>query len=190
MRMRTLSAVLLAALCLPLAAPAETLPRPAGEIRFIAHTGDSIQLSALKGKVVVIEFLLTTCPHCQVMARRLSNLQRELGPRGLQVIGLAIDENAGANLARFVATSGAAFPVGVFDYMKSRAYLQVPDVVRMNMPHIAIVDRKGMIQVHYGAEAPYMADAVVEGNLRTDINKFLAEGASAPKRNPTVRKKS
>lgn len=183
MRMRKLAAVLLAALSLPLVAAAETLPRPAGEIRFIAHTGDTIQLSAFKGKVVVLEFLLTTCPHCQEMARRLSALQRELGPKGLQVLGLAIDENAGSNLAGFVAKTGLNFPLGVYDYIKSRNYLQIPDVVRMNMPHIAIIDRKGMIQIHHGAEEPWMSEQTVNANLRADVTRLLSEGA-APKARP------
>ncbi|WP_321474504.1 TlpA disulfide reductase family protein [uncultured Paludibaculum sp.] len=188
--MRILPAVLAAALCLPLAAAAETLPRPAGEIKFIAHTGDSIVLSALKGKVVVLEFLLTTCPHCQEMARKLSLLQRELGPKGLQVLGLAIDENAGSNLANFVSKSSAAFPIGVYDYIKSRTYLQIPDVVRMNMPHIAIIDRKGLIQVHHGAEEPWMSDQAAAANLRADITRLLGEGGSTPKPKSAPKKKS
>ncbi|QOY89328.1 TlpA disulfide reductase family protein [Paludibaculum fermentans] len=185
--MRLLSATLLAALCLSSAAVAETLPRPAGEIKFIAHTGDTITLSALKGKVVVLEFLLTTCPHCQDTARKLAGLQKEFGPKGLQVIGLAIDENAGQNITGFVAKSGANFPLGVYDYMKSRAYLQIPDVMRMSMPHIAIIDRKGMIQVHHGAEEPWMADAAVEANLRADITRLLGP---APAAKPAPKKKS
>lgn len=187
--MRLLSATLLAALFLSSAATAEILPRPAGEIKFIAHTGDTITLSALKGKVVVLEFLLTTCPHCQETARKLAGLQREFGPKGLQVIGLAIDENAGQNITSFVAKSGANFPLGVYDYMKSRAYLQIPDVMRMSMPHIAIVDRKGMIQVHHGAEEPWMADSAVEANLRTEITRLLGPGA-APAAKPAPKKKS
>ncbi|MGJ5818002.1 TlpA disulfide reductase family protein [Paludibaculum fermentans] len=187
MHMRLFSATLLAALCLSSAAVAETLPRPAGEIKFIAHTGETITLSGLKGKVVVLEFLLTTCPHCQEMARRLSGLQKEFGPKGLQVIGLAIDENAGANLRNFVVKSGASFPLGVYDYMQSRAYLQIPDVVRMSMPHIAILDRKGLIQVHHGAEEPWMGDNVIDANLRADITRLLGQ---APAAKPAAKKKS
>lgn len=181
--MRLLSGTLLAVLCLPLAAWAETLPRPAGEIRFISHMGDTISLSTLKGKVVVLEFLLTNCPHCQDMDRRLSAYQKEFGAKGVQVLGLAIDENAGPNIGTFVLRSGANFPIGVYDYMKSRAYLQIPDVVRMSMPHIAIVDRQGQIREHRGAEDPWMGDKVVDGNLRATITKLVAEkgAVGAPK---------
>ncbi len=161
-------------------ADAANLPRPAGQLEFVSHTGEKIRLSDLKGKVVVIEFLLTHCPTCKDNARLLSRLQKEYGPQGFQVIGLAIDPGAGAKLQQFVGETGANFPVGVYGDIAAREYMQIPSVVRMMMPQIAIVDRKGMIRDQHGADDPWMAPAKEEQNLRTLLTKLLAEKSAAP----------
>jgi len=175
---RLLLSAVLAACLSPL--PAAVLPRPAGQIEFISHTGEKIRLSDLKGKVVVIEFLLTHCPSCKDNARLLSRLQNELGPKGLQVIGLAIDEGAGSKLRAFVTETGTNFPVGVYSSVAAREYMQIPIVVQMMMPQIAVVDRKGMIRDQHGATEAWMAPAVEEKNLRALLTKLLAEGAAPP----------
>ena len=40
-------------------------PRPAPELVIKSATGQEQLLSKFRGKVVAVEFLLTTCPHCQ-----------------------------------------------------------------------------------------------------------------------------
>ena len=56
--------------------------REAPELFLTDTSGKQVRLSLLRGKVVVLEFMLTTCPHCQNTARLLSRLQREYGPKG------------------------------------------------------------------------------------------------------------
>jgi peroxiredoxin len=174
--MRLLSSLLLAGLLL-LPAMAADVPRPAAEIKFIDHTGRSVQLSALKGKVVVIEYLLTTCPTCQANARLLSRLQTELGPQGLVVLGIAIDEGAGQRLTQFIQRTGANFSLGIQKDTAAREWLQFPVMVRMTMPQLAFVDRKGVVREQHGAIEPWMAEAVEETNIRALLKKLLAEPA-------------
>jgi len=170
-------------LCMLALLPAANVPRPATEIKFISQTGETIRLSELKGKVVVVEFLLTHCPTCKDNARLLGRLQRELDAKGLRVIGLAIDEGAGPKIPTFVSETSAAFPIGVLEHTKAQEFLQFPSVVRMMMPQLAIVDKKGVIREQHGADEPWMAPAMEETNLRKLIDKLLAEpaGAAAPK---------
>ena len=176
--MRLLSSLLLAgSLLLP--AMAADLPRPAAEIKFVDHTGRTIQLSALKGKVVVIEYLLTSCPTCQANARLLSRLQTEFGAQGLVVLGIAIDEGAGQRLSQFISKTNANFSVGIQKDTEAREWLQFPVVARMMMPQLAFVDRKGMVREQHSAIEPWMADAVEETNIRALLKKLLAEPAGA-----------
>ena len=172
-------------LCMLAPLPAANVPRPATEIKFISQTGETIRLSELKGKVVVVEFLLTHCPTCKDNARLLGRLQRELDAKGLRVIGLAIDEGAGPKIPTFVSETSAAFPIGVMEHTKAQEFLQFPSVVRMMMPQLAIVDKKGVIREQHGADEPWMAPAMEETNLRKLIDKLLAEpagAAAAPKK--------
>ena len=159
---------------------AADLPRPAKEIRFIDHTGQSVALSALKGKVVIVEFLLTHCPTCQESARLLSQLQTEYGKRGLQVIGLGINSDAGAKLNEFVGKTGANFPLGVYPNASFMEWLQLPTISNPVMPQLAFIDRKGMVREQHGAIETWMAPAFEEKNIRSLVEKLLSEGGATP----------
>ena len=76
---------------LSLSAQAATIPRKAPPFAIQMNDGKQVQLGTYKGKVVVLAFILTTCPHCQAVTRVLNKLQPEYAPRGLQVLESAID---------------------------------------------------------------------------------------------------
>src|SRR3954447_13917424 len=94
---------------------AAQIPRPAPDVTINLNGGKRLQLSAYKGKPVVLAFILTTCSHCQFTTGVLSKLQAEYGPRGLQVIESAIDQGAEAFVPRFIQSFNPAFPVGFND---------------------------------------------------------------------------
>lgn len=161
-----------------LAAP-PPVPRPAKEFDFVAPSGKHTLLSSLKGKVVVVQGLLVTCPHCQAFSQLLSKMQTEYGPRGLQAMGIAYDVDA-ATAQNYVTTYHVNFPVGYAPEDTMISFLGFSLVDRFNVPQIMIIDRKGMIQTQ---TAP-MSDGLLqqEANLRTWIEKLLgpAPGKSGP----------
>jgi peroxiredoxin len=157
---------------------AADLPRTAGPLEFVSAQGAHLRLADQRGKVVLLEFLLTHCAACKAKARLLARLDQEYGPRGLRIFGLAIDEGAGPKLNTFAAETGARFPLGVFNGEIAKQYLQIPPVVNMVMPQVAIIDRKGTIRDQHGAVEPWMDEKVVEKNLRAVIEKLLAEPAT------------
>lgn len=53
--------------------------------------GKAFKLSDLKGKALVIDLWATWCGPCRTSTPELVNLQKEFGPKGLEVIGLDID---------------------------------------------------------------------------------------------------
>ncbi len=102
-------------LTLQAAAP---VPRPAPEFGVHEPSGKESLISAQKGKVVVIQFLFTWCPHCQSAAQWLTRMQTELGPKGLQVYGVAFNDEvqtknpAENNKVTAAFSQYASFPVG------------------------------------------------------------------------------
>ncbi len=72
----SLSAVALAGNVPPVikASPDFTVTEPSGK---------QITLASQRGKVVVLTFMFTTCPHCQAEAQMLTRILKEMGPRGL-----------------------------------------------------------------------------------------------------------
>jgi cytochrome c biogenesis protein CcmG/thiol:disulfide interchange protein DsbE len=71
------------------------------------RTGKSVQLSDFRGKAVLLNFWATWCPPCKVEIPWFVDLQKQYGPRGLQVIGVAMDdEGSEKTIAEFSQDMG------------------------------------------------------------------------------------
>ncbi len=113
--------------------PAFNLPDTAGQIRSVREWD---------GKVLVINFWATWCPPCREEIPEFVALQRKYAPRGLQFIGIAIDEPE-AVLA-FMKSVGVNYPVLL-------GQLTGTDLSRKYgnrwgaLPFTAVIDREGQI---------------------------------------------
>jgi len=134
-------------------------------------------ISKYKGKVVVLEFLITTCPHCQTSSKVLSKLKTELGPKGFQPFGVAI--NPEGDVPDFVRRFGVNFPVGKASRETAYGYLQHSIMSpTFYVPQMVFIDRAGVIRAQYGGADPFLANNE-EANIKGMIEKLLAEGAGS-----------
>jgi peroxiredoxin len=188
MRIATLTAFLALAVS-ALAIP--PVPRKAPEFTILEPSGKQTLVSSLKGKVVVIAFMQTTCPHCQAEAMMLTKLQNEMGSRGLQVVGTAFNDANAQMVANFVRQFNVGFPVGYSPRETVQSYLGLSIMDRYVVPQVVVIDRKGMIRAQTEAlGTPALQD---ENYLRGYLDGLLKEGAttsSAPKKTTTVAKDS
>jgi thiol-disulfide isomerase/thioredoxin len=159
---------------------AATIPRRSPEFSINMPGGKQLPLSAYKGKVTAVLFILTYCPHCQTTIKLLSKLQNEYGARGFQVLASATEEMATAALPDFLRRFQPPFPVGFNRRQEVNDYLQHPVMVAMIMPRLVFIDRTFTIRAQYGGDDKKYFDAEKqESNIRADIEKLLKEG-SAP----------
>lgn len=160
---------------------AQQVPRKAGEFAITMPGGKQLLLSNYRGKVVVLAAILTTCPHCQHTVQLLSTLQNELGPRGLQVLGCAVQEAANLAVPLFVKQFNPPFPVGY--NMDAGGVLTFFQYGQNNIPHmpiLAFIDRQGVIQAqHEGGDEKFFGDPQQAENLRTQIEALLKEHTPA-----------
>jgi thiol-disulfide isomerase/thioredoxin len=90
------AAVLLALLCLPAAAAPAKLKVGDLAPQFVRTDlqGRNFDLHATRGKIVLIDFWASWCPPCIIAIPHLNALQKEFGAKGLQVVGVSMDESA------------------------------------------------------------------------------------------------
>jgi peroxiredoxin len=152
------------------------VPRKAPEFTIVEPSGKQTLISSMKGKVVVIQFLYTTCPHCQATAQGFTKLQKEMGARGVQFFGVAFNDNAAVLVTPFVQQYGIGFPVGVAKEDDVRSYLGLSIMDRYNVPQEVVIDKKGMIR----AQSPIQGDPNLQDptSLRALLESLLKEGAT------------
>jgi peroxiredoxin len=71
--------------------------------------GHETHLSALRGKVVILNFWATWCPPCVAETPSLEQMYTDLKPLGVTVLGVSVDENATAYHS-FIAKHDITFP--------------------------------------------------------------------------------
>jgi len=57
--------------------------------------GDSIKLSSLKGKVVLLDFWASWCGPCRISNRQLVKLYNKYKDKGFEIFGVSLDEEKG-----------------------------------------------------------------------------------------------
>jgi thiol-disulfide isomerase/thioredoxin len=74
--------------------------------------GKTIHLSDYRGKAVLLNFWATWCQPCKIEMPWFAELQKQYGPEGLQIVGIAVDEDAApADLAKFATDLGVNYPI-------------------------------------------------------------------------------
>src|SRR5260370_29032129 len=143
LRVRFVGAAAFLFCAVALEAGALPVPRRAPEFVIQFPNGHQLLLSSLRGKVVAIEFLHTTCPHCQHASQVFSKLYTEYGSRGFQPVGVAFNDMANMYVDDFVKSNSVNYPVGFSPRDTVLDYLGVSAIERFVVPQIVWVDRKG-----------------------------------------------
>jgi thiol-disulfide isomerase/thioredoxin len=162
-------------------AEAINVPRQAPELVINLPGGKQVLLSQYRGKVVVVAFILTWCPHCQKTIGYLTKDQNAYGPRGLQVLASAIEDVAAANVPGFIRQFNPPFPVGYDNQTVAINWLEHPPMLIPHMPILAFIDRQGIIRAQYEGDDKFFAEEQQEKNLSDKIEELLKASAPAKK---------
>jgi len=168
------------------AAQAPNEIRKAPELAFSLPGQGEKLLSQYHGKVVALEFILTTCPHCQAASHLMTSLQQEYGPRGFQALDLAINaldnggtpDSAAQTVSSFAQQYQAGFPVGWVPRDSMDTFMNFSVMARTVVPQLILIDRKGFI--HY--QTPPLGDpeSMKPEVIRQRIEELLALPTGAP----------
>lgn len=182
MRMRLLS---LMGILAAASSFAVDLPRQSPEFVINLPNGEKQLLSKYRGKVVLVEFLHTTCSHCQHTVGVFSKLQDEFGGRGFQALGIAFNEMSNMLIPDFLKEFKPSFTVGWANRDPALAYLGISTTERFVVPQVVLMDKKGGIRF----QSPPLGDPNLQDDkyLRARIEELLT---GVPERKPSAAVKS
>ena len=133
------------------AAQAPSLERPSLE-------NGKLALADLRGQVVLLNFWATWCPYCRKEIPHLVSLQEELGDRGLQVVGAAMNWKIDSRepndpaifhqkVASFALEHGLNYPVPLVKTGMNDVFKRFGDPV--GVPYTVLIDREGRIRATF-----------------------------------------
>jgi peroxiredoxin len=64
----------------------------AAEVALPSANGDTIRLSSLKGKVVLLDFWASWCGPCRVSNRSMAKLYSKYKDKGFEILGVSLDD--------------------------------------------------------------------------------------------------
>ncbi|MGB9492336.1 MAG: TlpA disulfide reductase family protein [Terriglobales bacterium] len=76
-----------------------------------ALDGNNLKLSTLRGKAVLLNFWATYCEPCKVEMPWFVELQKEYGPHGFQIVGVAMDDASTDDIDKFAKDMGVNYPI-------------------------------------------------------------------------------
>ncbi len=105
--------------------------------------GHTVRLSALRGKVVLVNFWATYCGGCKVEIPWFQEFADSWGKSGLAVVGLAMDDEGWQIVKPYVGKSRVRYPMVIADKAVLARYTFDA------MPATYLIDRKGRIAAKY-----------------------------------------
>ncbi len=109
--------------------------------------GRNVSLSEFKGKVVILDFWATWCPPCKREIPDFISLQTEYGSKGLQVVGIALDEPE--KVVQFSHDQGMNYPVLLGTDEIAARYGGISGI-----PTTYVLDKAGRIVARYEGFRP------------------------------------
>ena len=102
--------------------------------------GKNLKLSDLRGKAVLLNFWATYCGPCKIEMPWFVELQKEYGPQGFQIVGVAMDDASTEEIAKFAKEMGVNYPILLGKESTGQSYGGVSV-----LPTTFFVDRDGKL---------------------------------------------
>ena len=134
--------------------------RPAPDFTLKDLDGHDVQLSSLKGRIVVLDFWATWCGPCRVEIPAIEHIYKQYGKKGVAVLGVN-DRESGDIVRKYVERNKISYPVLLTN--------ENPSVIGAYgahaLPTVAIIDKNGIVAAYRVGSSPMIAD-VLHDDLR------------------------
>lgn len=125
--------------------------------------GELIDMEALRGKVVLVNFWATWCPPCRVEMPGFQRVYEDRRHDGFVVVGLSTDRGSVRSVRAFVQERGLTFPIAMAPTPVVHAFGGA-----RALPTSFLIDRNGLIRQQ-------VTGFFAEPALRLAVSHLLAE---------------
>ena len=115
----------------------------AGDFALTRIDGSPVELSALGGKTVILDFWATWCAPCEVQMPVLDQLWSDRGDEDVFVLGLSVDTDPAEDVIAWVDERGFRYPIAIADQDLAIDYGVI------GFPTLFVIDPQGRIHTQH-----------------------------------------
>jgi len=143
-------ALMVGFLTLPANAPADLKPaesrKPPPEVALTDSNGAAVDLSAYKGRVVLLDFWATWCEGCKEEIPWFMEFQGKYNKTGLTVVGASLDDDGWKSVKPYLAEHKINYRIVIGTFESAKQF-----GADKGMPVSVLIDRSGRIaDIHPG----------------------------------------
>ena len=122
-----------------------------------------------RGKVLLIDIMITGCEHCQKLADNLKTVTAKYGNKVAVLSIVTMSADNVNTIRQFIKDHAIPWPVLFDSGQVIASYLKItPANPSVHFPHLFIIDQQGMIRADFED-----GDDLSEANLAAQIGKYV-----------------
>jgi peroxiredoxin len=130
------------------ATPSDSLPVLAPDFSLETLSGETVTLSSLRGKLIILDFWASWCKPCTRTLPGLEELAARLADRDVVLLAVSLDRTEGAAREYAATHDLSANSVLYGSYDEAKVVKELYGVV--GIPHTFLIDREGVIRFSGG----------------------------------------
>ena len=124
------------------------------------------------GKVLLIDFMSTTCPHCMLLSTTLEKVKEKYGDK-VAILGVVLPPDNADTVSKYISTHRVTVPIVCDQGQMTISYFNAkPGQSHIDVPHLFLIDKQGIIRSDFQWDDK--VKSVFEGpGLFPEIDKLL-----------------
>jgi peroxiredoxin len=127
------------------------------------QNGKVIELSKLKGKVVLVDFWATWCPPCRAEIPDFIEVYNIYKSKGIEIIGIALDEEGWSKVTPYIEEAKINYPIVLGSAEVVQQYGGIEAI-----PTTFIIDKNGDLA---GKQVGFLSKEMLEQKLKSLLKK-------------------
>ncbi len=132
-----------------------------------------VKLSDFRGKAVLLNFWATWCGPCKIEMPWFVDLQKQYGPQGLEIVGIAMDDSGKDAVVKFTKEMGINYVILQGKEEVGNAYGGIP-----GLPTTFYIDRNGKV---VDSVSGLISRSEIEENIKRSLATPFDNNSLAPK---------